>query len=182
MSARSSGLRASLRLYRPYVADLANVVDMDAIRDAGVKIAIDPLGAPRCATAADHRALSHDATILNDAVDPTFRFMTVDWDGKIGWTAPPLRDGAADRSARQVRHPFANDTEPTGTHRHPLQRLMNPNHYLAAAIAYCSRTAAMARRQRVARHRLQRDHDRVAGKLGRKLSRRPSASNGSSTA
>ena len=68
----------------PYVADLANVVDMDAIRAAGVRIGIDPLGG-----AAVHywqpiiERYGIAATVVNDAVDPTFRFMTVDWDGKI---------------------------------------------------------------------------------------------------
>ena len=68
----------------PYVADLANVVDMAAIRSAGVKIGIDPLGG-----ASIHfwqpiiERYGIAATIVNDAIDPTFRFMTVDWDGKI---------------------------------------------------------------------------------------------------
>src|SRR5712672_2487112 len=68
----------------PYVADLADVVDMEAIRASGVKIGIDPLGG-----AAVHywqpiiERYRLAATVVSDAVDPTFRFMTVDWDGKI---------------------------------------------------------------------------------------------------
>src|SRR5258708_19599603 len=67
-----------------YTADLANVSDMQAIRAAGVKIGIDPLGG-----ASVHvwqpliERYRIDATVVNDAVDPTFRFMTADWDGKI---------------------------------------------------------------------------------------------------
>ena len=68
----------------PYVADLANVVDMEAIRAAGVKIGIDPWAARPCATGSrSSSATALTATIVSDAVDPTFRFMTVDWDGKI---------------------------------------------------------------------------------------------------
>src|ERR1700761_7838374 len=68
----------------PYVKDLGNVVDLEAIRSAGVKIGIDPLGG-----AAVHfwepniDLYKIDATVVNDAVDPTFRFMTADWDGKV---------------------------------------------------------------------------------------------------
>ncbi|HEY2733978.1 MAG TPA: phosphoglucomutase, partial [Polyangiales bacterium] len=68
----------------PYVADLINVVDMDAIRDSGVRIGIDPLGG----AAVQYwqpiiEKYKIAATVTNDAIDPTFRFMTVDWDGKI---------------------------------------------------------------------------------------------------
>jgi phosphoglucomutase len=68
----------------PYVTDLADVVDMEAIRASGVKIGIDPLGG-----AGVHywqpiiERYKLDATIVNTAIDPTFRFMTLDWDGKI---------------------------------------------------------------------------------------------------
>ena len=68
----------------PYVADLANVVDMEAIRGAGVRIGIDPLGGAGVhywQPIIERYGLA--ATIVSDAVDPTFRFMTVDWDGKI---------------------------------------------------------------------------------------------------
>jgi len=70
----------------PYIADLINVVDMEAIRSAGVKIGIDPLGGAAVhywQPLIEHYKL--DAKVVNPAVDPTFRFMTVDWDGKIGW-------------------------------------------------------------------------------------------------
>ena len=123
----------------PYVADLANVVDMDAVRGSGVKIGIDPLGG-----AGVHfwqpiiDAYGISATIVNDAVDPTFRFMSVDWDGKIRMdcSSPYAMAGLiAMRDKFDVA--FANDTD---ADRHGIVTrsggLMNPNHYLAAAIFY----------------------------------------------
>ena len=67
-----------------YVGDLGNVVDMEAIRSAGVQIGIDPLGgADVHYWPAMIERYGIKATVVNDVVDPTFRFMTVDWDGKI---------------------------------------------------------------------------------------------------
>ena len=86
-------LRAGARAPRPriahdyldaYVGDLGNVIDLDAIRGAGVRLGVDPLGGAGVhywAPIAERYGL--DLTVVNDAVDPTFRFMTVDWDGKI---------------------------------------------------------------------------------------------------
>ncbi len=123
----------------PYVADLANVVDMEAIRAAGVKIGIDPLGGagePFWQPIIDKYGL--DATIVNRTIDPAFRFMTVDWDGKIRMdcSSPYAMAGLiAMRDAFDVA--FANDTD---ADRHGIVTrsggLMNPNHYLAAAIHY----------------------------------------------
>jgi phosphoglucomutase len=123
----------------PYVDDLAQVVDMEAIRASGVKIGIDPLGG-----ACVHfwrpiiERYGIAATIVNDAVDPTFRFMTADWDGKIRMDcsspyAMTRLIGMRDR----FDVAFANDTD---ADRHGIvtrsSGLMNPNHFLAAAIAY----------------------------------------------
>src|SRR6185295_19800757 len=87
--------RTSANLHRhdyvaPYVADLANVVDMDAIRGSGVKIGIDPLGGAGVhywQPIIERYGLA--ATLVSDAVDPTFRFVTLDGDGKIrmDWSA-----------------------------------------------------------------------------------------------
>jgi phosphoglucomutase len=123
----------------PYVADLGNVVDMEAIRAAGVRIGIDPLGG-----AAVHywqpmiERYKLAATVVNDAVDPTFRFMTVDWDGKIRMDCSSpyaMTRLVGMRDTFDVA--FANDTD---ADRHgivtPSGGLMNPNYYLAAAIAY----------------------------------------------
>src|SRR6202051_525661 len=123
----------------PYVADLASVVDMEAIRGAGVKIGIDPLGgaAVRYWQPIIER-YRIDATVVSDAVDPTFRFMTVDWDGKIRMDcSSPYAMARLIGLRDQFDVAFANDTD---ADRHGIvtrsSGLMNPNHYLAAAIAY----------------------------------------------
>jgi phosphoglucomutase len=122
-----------------YVADLGNAVDMEAIRSAGVKIGIDPLGG-----AAVHywapiiERYSINATVVNDSVDPTFRFMSVDWDGKIRMdcSSPYAMAGLVSMRDR-FDVAFANDTD---ADRHgivtPTAGLLNPNHYLAVAISY----------------------------------------------
>ena len=123
----------------PYVADLADVVDMEAIRTAGVKIGIDPLGG-----AAVHywqpiiERYKIAATIVSDVVDPTFRFMTLDWDGKIRMDcSSPYAMARLIGMREKFDVAFANDTD---ADRHGIvtrsNGLMNPNHYLAAAIAY----------------------------------------------
>ncbi len=122
-----------------YVADLGNIVDMEAIRSAGVKIGIDPLGG-----AAVHywapiiERYGINATVVNDSVDPTFRFMSVDWDGKIRMdcSSPYAMAGLVSMRDR-FDVAFANDTD---ADRHgivtPTAGLLNPNHYLAVAISY----------------------------------------------
>jgi phosphoglucomutase len=123
----------------PYVADLVNVVDMEAIRSAGVKIGIDPLGGAGVhywQPIIERYRLA--ATIVSDAVDPTFRFMTVDWDGKIRMDcSSPYAMARLIGMRDKFDVAFANDTD---ADRHGIvtrsNGLMNPNHYLAAAIAY----------------------------------------------
>src|SRR3981189_1064205 len=123
----------------PYVADLANVLDMDAIRSSGVKIGIDPLGGAGVhywQPIIERYGLA--ATIVSDAVDPTFRFMTVDWDGKIRMDcSSPYAMARLIGMRDKFDVAFANDTD---ADRHGIvtrsNGLMNPNHYLAAAIAY----------------------------------------------
>ena len=123
----------------PYVADLKNVVDMEAIRSSGVKIGIDPLGG-----ASVHfwqpiiERYGIAATVVSDAVDPTFRFMTVDWDGKIRMDcSSPYAMARLIGMRDKFDIAFANDTD---ADRHGIvtrsSGLMNPNHYLAVAIAY----------------------------------------------
>ena len=125
-----------------YGADLSAVIDMNAIRSSGVRIGIDPLGG---ASVAYWQAIVEryglTATIVNEAVDPTFRFMTLDWDGKIRMDCSSsfaMARLVALRDSFDIA--FANDTD---ADRHgivtPSHGLMNPNHYLAAAIAYLSR-------------------------------------------
>jgi len=123
----------------PYIADLAQIIDMDAIRGAGAAIGIDPLGG-----AAVHywqpiiERYGLNATIVNSAIDPTFRFMTADWDGKIRMDCSSpyaMTRLVAMRDNFDVA--FANDTD---ADRHGIVTksagLLNPNHYLAVAIDY----------------------------------------------
>ena len=123
----------------PYVADLGNSVDMALVASSGVKIGIDPLGG-----AAVHywqpiiERYRLKATIVNDAVDPTFRFMTADWDGKIRMDcSSPYAMASLIQMRDKFDVAFANDTD---ADRHGIVTrsggLMNPNHFLAAAIAY----------------------------------------------
>ena len=123
----------------PYVADLENVVDMEAIRSSGVKIGIDPLGG---ASAQFWRPIVERygvaATIVNDAIDPTFRFMTLDWDGKVRMDcSSPYAMARLIGVRDKFDVAFANDTD---ADRHGIVTrsagLMNPNHFLATAISY----------------------------------------------
>ena len=87
--ARARAAASSYDFLGTYVDDLPNVVDLDAVREAGVRIGADPLGGASVdywgAIAERHRL---DLTVVNPLVDPTWRFMTLDWDGRSGWTAP----------------------------------------------------------------------------------------------
>ena len=123
----------------PYIADLTNVVDMAAIRASGVTIGIDPLGgaAVRYWQPIIER-YGIAATVVNDVVDPTFRFMTADWDGKIRMDcSSPYAMTRLIGMRDKFDVAFANDTD---ADRHGIVTrsagLMNPNHYLAVAIDY----------------------------------------------
>ena len=122
-----------------YVADLVNVIDMDAIRDSGLRIGVDPMGGASVdywAAIAERYGL--DLTVVNTRVDPQFGFMTYDWDGKIRMdpSSPSAMAGLI-----QLRDQFdvalGNDAD---ADRHgvvtPGAGLLNPNHFLSAAIAY----------------------------------------------
>ncbi|MFC0680147.1 phosphoglucomutase (alpha-D-glucose-1,6-bisphosphate-dependent) [Lysobacter korlensis] len=122
-----------------YVADLVNILDLDAIRTAGVRIGADPLGGASVgywALIAEKYNL--DLTVVNPSVDPTWSFMTLDWDEKIRMD-PSSASAMASVLGRQ--HEFdiltGNDAD---ADRHgivtPDGGLMNPNHYLAVAIQY----------------------------------------------
>lgn len=122
-----------------YVADLSQVIDMEAIRAAGVRIGVDPLGGAGLEYWGPiAEAYKLDLTVVNDAVDPTFRFMTADWDGKIRMDcSSPYAMANLIGLKDRFDVAFANDPD---ADRHgivaPSVGLMNPNHYLAAAIAY----------------------------------------------
>ncbi|MDE2262608.1 MAG: phosphoglucomutase (alpha-D-glucose-1,6-bisphosphate-dependent) [Gammaproteobacteria bacterium] len=123
----------------PYVDDLANVLDMEAIRGAKLRVGVDPLGG-----AAVHywepinRKYGLELEIVNPVIDPTFAFMTVDHDGKIRMdcSSPYAMAGLLQLKDR-YRVAFGNDTD---ADRHgivtPSAGLLNPNHYLAVAIRY----------------------------------------------
>ena len=123
----------------PYVADLGSVIDMESIRSSGVKIGIDPLGGAAVQywqPIIDRYRI--DATIVSDTIDPTFRFMTADWDGKIRMDcSSPYAMARLIGMRDSFDVAFANDTD---ADRHGIVTrsggLMNPNHYLATAIAY----------------------------------------------
>jgi len=157
-----------------YVEKLHEVVELGVIRDAGLKLGVDPLGGAGIrywGRIADHYGL--DLTVVNSSLDPTFRFMSVDRDGKIrmdpssSWTMQPLlvRRGEFDVA-------FACDTD---YDRHGIvtsaSGLLNPNHYLAVAAYYLfshregwSQGAAVGKTVVTSRML-----DRVAGKLGRRV-------------
>ena len=158
----------------PYVSDLGNVVDLEKVRGAGVRIGIDPLGG-----AAVHywdpiiERYGLDATVVNSAVDPTFRFMTVDWDGKIRMDcSSPYAMAPLIEMRGSFDVAFANDTD---TDRHgivcPSSGLMNPNAYLAAAIAYlCEHRPAWRPDSAIGKTVVSSGMiDRLAAKLGRTL-------------
>ena len=158
----------------PYVADLANVLDMEAIRAAAVRIGIDPLGGAAIQYWAPIiERYKIDATVVNDAIDPTFRFMTVDWDGKVRMDcSSPYAMTRLVAMADKFDIAFANDTD---ADRHgivcPSSGLMNPNQYLAAAIAYLYAHRPSWRGDSAVGKTVVSSGmiDRVVGKLGRKL-------------
>src|ERR1700676_4645016 len=162
----------------PYVADLANVLDLEAIRSAGVRIGIDPLGGAGVRywqPIIERYRL--DATIVSDAVDPTFRFMTVDWDGKIRMDcSSPYAMARLIGMRDRFDVAFANDTD---ADRHGIvtrsNGLMNPNHFLAAAVAYLFEHRPHWNNNSAVGKTIVSSAiiDRVAAKLGRKLVETP---------
>jgi phosphoglucomutase len=157
-----------------YVSDLPSVIDVVAIRQAGVRIGADPLGGASVAywgEIAERHKL--DLTVVNPLVDPTWRFMTLDWDGKIRMDCSSpyaMASLIANREAYQIA--TGNDAD---ADRHgivtPDAGLMNPNHYLAVAIGYlyANRTGwpggAAVGKTLVSSSMI----DRVAADLGREL-------------
>jgi phosphoglucomutase len=123
----------------PYVQDLNNVVDMDAIRSAGLKLGVDPLGgAARVYWEPINSVYGLDIAVVNPTIDPTFSFMTVDHDGVIRMDcSSPYAMARLVGLKDKYQVAFANDPD---SDRHgivtPTAGLMNPNHYLAVAIHY----------------------------------------------
>ena len=158
----------------PYVADLGTVVDMDAIRSSGVRIGIDPLGGAGVAywqPIIERYGIA--ATLVSEVVDPTFGFMTADWDGQIRMDcSSPFAMARLIGMRDSFDVAFANDTD---ADRHGIVAgtygLINPNHYLAACIAYLFANrpdwggAAAVGKTAVSSAMI----DRVAVRLGRRL-------------
>jgi len=127
---------------RPYVDDLANVVDMDAIANAKLRIGVDPLGGANVAfwdPIVERYKI--DVTVVNRVVDPTFAFMTVDKDGKIRMDcSSPWAMASLIALKDRFDVAFGNDAD---SDRHgivtPSAGLLNPNHYLSVAIGYLFR-------------------------------------------
>jgi phosphoglucomutase len=163
---------------QPYVRDLKNVVDMDAIRGARLKLGVDPLGGASLPYWEPINSVyGLDIVVTNPIIDPTFSFMTVDHDGKIRMDcSSPYAMARLVGLKDQYQVAFGNDTD---ADRHgivtPVAGLMNPNHYLAVAIRYLlthrpqwSDTVAVGKTL-VSSSMI----DRVVKKLGRNLSEVP---------
>ncbi|MDZ4063534.1 MAG: phosphoglucomutase, alpha-D-glucose phosphate-specific, partial [Coriobacteriia bacterium] len=158
----------------PYVEDLRNVIDMEAIARAGLKIGVDPLGGAAVDfwdPIADRYGLSLD--VVNRIVDPTFSFMTVDWDGKIRMDcSSPYAMESLIRLKDHFDIAFGNDTD-VDRHGIVTQRggLMNPNPYLSAAVHYLFRNRPGWREDAAVGKTLVSTSmlDRIAGDLGRRL-------------
>ena len=140
--ARAASAAGKFDFLDSYVAALGQVVDLDAIRAAGVRIGADPLGGASVAywgEIGDRYGL--DLTVVNPVVDATFRFMTLDWDGKIRMDcSSPYAMAALIGRQHEFAIATGNDTD---ADRHgivtPDAGLLNPNHYLAVAIDYLYR-------------------------------------------
>jgi phosphoglucomutase len=155
-----------------YVSDLASAIDFERMR--GVRIGVDPLGGASVALfepIAERYQL--DVEVVNDVVDPTFRFMTVDWDGKIRMDcSSPFAMARLIELKDRFDVAFANDTD---SDRHGIVTrsagLLNPNHFLAAAVSYLFSHRPDFRRDAAIGKTVVTSSilDRVAEKLGRKL-------------
>ncbi|HEX4335791.1 MAG TPA: phosphoglucomutase (alpha-D-glucose-1,6-bisphosphate-dependent) [Polyangiaceae bacterium] len=141
-SALGSGSIEAYDFVDPFVKDLANVVDMDVARSGKLKLGVDPMGGASVGFwGRIGEAYGLDIEVVNDEVDPTFRFMTVDHDGKIRMDCSS-RDAMQRLIALRDRFDvaFGNDTD---SDRHGIVTrgagLLNPNHYLAVCASYLAR-------------------------------------------
>jgi phosphoglucomutase len=161
-----------------YVEDLGSIIDMDAIRDSGIRIGADPLGGASVSywqAIADRYKLN--LTVVNPHVDPTWRFMTLDWDGKIRMD-PSSPSAMASVLAHRDDYDIltGNDAD---ADRHgivtPDGGLMNPNHFLAVSIDYLYRNRSGWGADAAIGKTLVSSSiiDRVAESLGRRLEEVP---------
>jgi phosphoglucomutase len=163
---------------QPYVEDLRNVVDMEAIRAAGLQLAVDPLGGAALPYWQPINALyGLEVQVVNPTLDPAFSFMTVDHDGKIRMDcSSPYAMARLVQLKEKYRVAFANDPD---ADRHgivtPSAGLLNPNHFLAVAIRYLLIARTQWSSQAAVGKTLVSSSmiDRVVQKLGRTLSEVP---------
>ena len=141
-AARNAPGTGSFDFLGEYVTQLPAVVDLDVIRSAGVRIGADPLGGASVAYWGEiGERYGLDLTVVNPDVDPTFRFMTLDWDGRIRMDcSSPYAMASLIERAPEFAIATGNDTD---SDRHgivtPDSGLLDPNHYLAVAIDYLYR-------------------------------------------
>ncbi len=162
----------------PYVNDLKNVIDMEAIRSAGLKLGVDPMGgASQPYWEPINSVYGLDIAIVNKTIDRTFSFMTLDHDGKIRMDcSSPYAMASLVKLKDQYQVAFGNDTD---ADRHgivtPSVGLLNPNHYLAVAIQYLLTHREQWQAHVVVGKTLVSSSmiDRVVKKLGRKLNEVP---------
>jgi len=161
----------------PYVNDLGTIIHMDAIRSAGLKLAVDPLGGAAVHYWAPiNEVYGLNIEVVNPQVDPMFAFMSVDHDGKIRMD-PSSPYAMAQLTGLKDRYQvaFANDPD---SDRHgvvvPRSGLMNPNHFLAVAVRYLLTHREWSARAAVGKTLVSSGMiDRVVGKLGRNLCEMP---------
>lgn len=157
-----------------YVSDLGSVIDVEAIRSARLKLGVDPLGGAGVAYWGPiSERYGFDLDVVNKIVDPTFRFMPVDWDGKIRMDcSSPYAMASLIAFKDRFDVAFANDTD---YDRHGIVArstgLLNPNHYLAVAVWYLFRHRPGWRADAAVGKTVVSSSmiDRVAAQLGRKL-------------
>ena len=182
-AARTASTTERFDFLKLYLEHLPSVIDLDAIRNGGVRIGADPLGGAAVeywgAIGEEHRL---DLTVVNPEVDPTWRFMTLDWDGKIRMDCSSPSAMASLRSLMEgTNAPYdiatGNDAD---ADRHGIVTrdggLMNPNHFLATAISYLYGGARPQWRDdaRIGKTLVSSSLiDRVGGKLGRRVEEVP---------
>jgi phosphoglucomutase len=137
--ARDAATTGSFDFLEQYVSQLPEVVDLDAVRSSRLRIGADPLGGASVAYWAEIAGrFGLDLTVVNPVVDPTFRFMTLDWDGRIRMDCSSPH-AMASLITRRTEFDIATGND-TDADRHgivtPAAGLLNPNHYLAVAIDY----------------------------------------------
>ncbi len=157
----------------PYVNDLANVIDMDLVREAKLRLGVDPLGGAGVhywGRIAERYGLN--LTVVNESVDPTFRFMPLDWDGQIRMD-PSSRFSMKHLIGMKNRFDLAFACDPDSDRHGIVARsagLLPPNHYLSVAVSYLLQhrpkwpTSASVGKTVVTTQLI----DRIAAKLGRR--------------